>query len=163
MQEFVENRNASAQLPPEFMQQLALIEGRCWCATSPLSLTLNAAEIAWLCYVIGSIISGHISTGTSRDEQLGIDAQLSARVLSCADLLNTRQMQTQLPGSFPYLNLAILSFFQQFSRGHMGQSNFSSSIHMTEAPFEPQIFPLLSAHLGPTDQASILSSMLRTM
>lgn len=124
---------------------------------------MTAAEISWLCYVIGAIISGHISTGTTRDEQLNVDAQLSARVFSCADLLNSHQMQTQAPSSFPYLNLSILSFFQHFSRGHMGQTSFSSSIHMTESTFEPQIFPLLSTHLGSTDQASILSSMLRTM
>lgn len=83
-----------------------------------LTCCLFSASIAWLIYVVGSVISGHITTMSSRDDQITIDGQLSARVFLILDTVTTRVASSVAVGApvTPYIDLAIIYFFQQFRK-----------------------------------------------
>ncbi|OBS73016.1 hypothetical protein A6R68_12398 [Neotoma lepida] len=99
-------------------------------------------RLTWLVYIIGAVIGGRVSFA-STDEQDAMDGELVCRVLQLMNLTDSRLAQA----GNEKLELAMLSFFEQFRKIYIGDQVQKSS----------KLYRRLSEVLGLNDETMVLS------
>lgn len=105
-------------------------------------------QLTWLVYIIGSAIGGRVSFN-SNEEHDTMDGELVCRVLQLMNLTDSRLVQ----GGCEKLELAMLSFFEQFRKIYVGDQVQKNS----------KVYRRLSEALGLNDEATVLSVFIRKM
>uniref|UniRef100_A0A8C5CXG2 Exportin 7 n=1 Tax=Gadus morhua TaxID=8049 RepID=A0A8C5CXG2_GADMO len=109
---------------------------------SPADATVQEGRLTWLVYIIGAVIGGRVSFA-STDEQDAMDGELVCRVLQLMNLTDSRLAQA----GNERLELAMLSFFEQFRKIYIGDQVQKSS----------KLYRRLSDVLGLNDETMVLS------
>lgn len=120
--------------------------------TMPLSSTeieIQENCLTWLVYIIGAVLGGRVFLN-SNDEQDHMDGELAFRVLQ---LMNFTDMRLSQGGFCKKLELAILSFFEQFRKTYIGDSVQKTST----------VYKRLSEVLGLNEEIMVLSVFIRKM
>ncbi|EHH64027.1 hypothetical protein EGM_17134, partial [Macaca fascicularis] len=107
-----------------------------------LGLSPAVGRLTWLVYIIGAVIGGRVSFA-STDEQDAMDGELVCRVLQLMNLTDSRLAQA----GNEKLELAMLSFFEQFRKIYIGDQVQKSS----------KLYRRLSEVLGLNDETMVLS------
>lgn len=105
-------------------------------------------RLTWLVYIIGSAIGGRVTFNTN-EEHDAMDGELVCRVLQLMNLTDSRLPQ----GGCEKLELAMLSFFEQFRKIYVGDQVQKNS----------KVYRRLSEVLGLNDEATVLSVFIRKM
>ncbi|KAJ4450732.1 hypothetical protein ANN_02162 [Periplaneta americana] len=113
-----------------------------------LDITIQEGRLTWLVYIIGSAIGGRVSFN-SNDEHDAMDGELVCRVLQLMNLTDSRLAQ----GGCEKLELAMLSFFEQFRKIYVGDQVQKNS----------KVYRRLSEVLGLSDESMVLSVFIRKM
>jgi len=106
------------------------------------TLEQQEGRLTWLVYIIGAVIGGRVSFA-STDEQDAMDGELVCRVLQLMNLTDSRLAQA----GNEKLELAMLSFFEQFRKIYIGDQVQKSS----------KLYRRLSEVLGLNDETMVLS------
>ncbi|XP_078521642.1 exportin-7 [Lissotriton helveticus] len=123
----------SAQTYQELLQSTTL---------NAMDITVQEGRLTWLVYIIGAVIGGRVSFA-STDEQDAMDGELVCRVLQLMNLTDSRLAQA----GNEKLELAMLSFFEQFRKIYIGDQVQKSS----------KLYRRLSEVLGLNDETMVLS------
>ncbi|XP_067656690.1 exportin-7-like isoform X1 [Haliotis asinina] len=107
-----------------------------------MELAVQEGRLTWLVYIIGSVIGGRVSFA-STDEHDAMDGELVCRVLQLMNLTDSRLTQ----GGCEKLDIAILSFFEQFRKIYVGDQVQKTS----------KVYRRLSEVLGLSDEPMVLS------
>lgn len=99
-------------------------------------------------YIIGSAIGGRVSFNSNEDHD-AMDGELVCRVLQLMNLTDSRLPQ----GGCEKLDLAMLSFFEQFRKIYVGDQVQKNS----------KVYRRLSEVLGLNEEATVLSVFIRKM
>lgn len=118
----------------------------CNTRTSDLDLTIAEGRLTWLVYIIGSAVGGRVSFN-SNDDHDAMDGELVCRVLQLMQLTDNRLSQS---GS-EKLELALLSFFEQFRKIYIGDQVQKTS----------KVYRRLAEMLGLNDESMVLSVIIR--
>uniref|UniRef100_A0A4W6FMV5 Exportin 7 n=1 Tax=Lates calcarifer TaxID=8187 RepID=A0A4W6FMV5_LATCA len=110
--------------------------------SSAADITVQEGRLTWLVYIIGAVIGGRVSFA-STDEQDAMDGELVCRVLQLMNLTDSRLAQA----GNERLELAMLSFFEQFRKIYIGDQVQKSS----------KLYRRLSEVLGLNDETMVLS------
>ncbi|KAK3095971.1 hypothetical protein FSP39_021507, partial [Pinctada imbricata] len=110
--------------------------------TQNVELPVHEGRLAWLVYIIGAVIGGRVSFA-STDEHDAMDGELACRVLQLMNLTDSRISQY----GCEKLDLAILSFFEQFRKIYVGDQVHKMS----------KVYRRLSEVLGLNDESMVLS------
>lgn len=113
---------------------------------SRLEISIQEGRLTWLVYIIGAAIGGRMSFN-SADEHDAMDGELVCRVLQLMTLTDSRLAQ----GGCEKLELAMLSFFEQFRKIYVGDQVQKTS----------KVYRRLSEVLGLTDESMVLSVFIR--
>ncbi|XP_052225839.1 exportin-7-like [Dreissena polymorpha] len=105
-------------------------------------LSVQEGRLTWLVYIIGSVIGGRVAF-TTTDEHDAMDGELVCRVLQLMNLTDSRLTQN----GCEKLDLAILSFFEQFRKIYVGDQVQKSS----------KVYRRLSEVLGLSEESMVLS------
>lgn len=116
--------------------------------TQQIEITIQEGQLTWLVYIIGSAIGGRVSFN-SNEEHDTMDGELVCRVLQLMNLTDSRLAQ----GGCEKLELAMLSFFEQFRKIYVGDQVQKNS----------KVYRRLSEVLGLNDEATVLSVFIRKM
>uniref|UniRef100_A0A2K5JDQ7 Importin N-terminal domain-containing protein n=1 Tax=Colobus angolensis palliatus TaxID=336983 RepID=A0A2K5JDQ7_COLAP len=111
-------------------------------SASPMDVAVQEGRLTWLVYIIGAVIGGRVSFA-STDEQDAMDGELVCRVLQLMNLTDSRLAQA----GNEKLELAMLSFFEQFRKIYIGDQVQKSS----------KLYRRLSEVLGLNDETMVLS------
>uniref|UniRef100_T1H8L6 Importin N-terminal domain-containing protein n=1 Tax=Rhodnius prolixus TaxID=13249 RepID=T1H8L6_RHOPR len=103
-----------------------------------IDVTIQQGRLTWLVYIIGSAIGGRVSFN-SNDEHDAMDGELVCRVLQLMNLTDSRLTQ----GGCEKLELAMLSFFEQFRKIYVGDQVQKNS----------KVYRRLSEVLGLNDES----------
>ncbi|XP_044735322.1 exportin-7 isoform X2 [Chrysoperla carnea] len=114
--------------------------------TQQIENTIQEGRLTWLVYIIGSAIGGRVSFN-SNEEHDAMDGELVCRVLQLMNLTDSRLSQA----GCEKLELAMLSFFEQFRKMYVGDQIQKNS----------KVYKRLSEVLGLTDEAMVLSVFIR--
>ncbi|XP_028966380.1 exportin-7 [Galendromus occidentalis] len=121
------------------------------CQSGTQDKAVAEAQLAWLVYIIGAAVGGRISF-CSTEEQDEMDGQMVCRVLQ---LMNLNLQQNSSNGGLPVasekLELAMLSFFEQFRKIYVGD----------QVPKTSSVYVALSEVLGLADDSSVLAVFVR--
>ncbi|KAL7981295.1 hypothetical protein Chor_002191 [Crotalus horridus] len=129
----------SAQSYQELLQSATAI---------PVDVAVQEGRLTWLVYIIGAVIGGRVSFA-STDEQDAMDGELVCRVLQLMNLTDSRLAQA----GNEKLELAMLSFFEQFRKIYIGDQVQKSS----------KLYRRLSEVLGLNDETMVLSVFIGKM
>uniref|UniRef100_A0A8C9TKZ7 Exportin 7 n=1 Tax=Scleropages formosus TaxID=113540 RepID=A0A8C9TKZ7_SCLFO len=110
--------------------------------SSAMDIAVQEGRLTWLVYIIGAVIGGRVSFA-STDEQDAMDGELVCRVLQLMNLTDSRLAQA----GNEKLELAMLSFFEQFRKIYIGDQVQKSS----------KLYRRLSEVLGLNDETMVLS------
>uniref|UniRef100_A0A8B9L057 Exportin 7 n=1 Tax=Astyanax mexicanus TaxID=7994 RepID=A0A8B9L057_ASTMX len=110
--------------------------------SSSMDVAVQEGRLTWLVYIIGAVIGGRVSFA-STDEQDAMDGELVCRVLQLMNLTDSRLAQA----GNEKLELAMLSFFEQFRKIYIGDQVQKSS----------KLYRRLSEVLGLNDETMVLS------
>ena len=106
-------------------------------------------QLTWLVHIIGAIIRGRQSSSSSAEPQEVIDGELAARIFKLIQVTDTgSHVQRYSLSSKQRLDLAILSFFQNFRRVYVGDQAMHSS---------KQLYARLNDLLGLQDHLMVLN------
>nr|CAH7736012.1 unnamed protein product [Callosobruchus chinensis] len=114
--------------------------------TQRIEITIQEGQLTWLVYIIGSAIGGRVSFN-SNEEHDTMDGELVCRVLQLMNLTDSRLVH----GGCEKLELAMLSFFEQFRKIYVGDQVQKNS----------KVYRRLSEALGLNDEATVLSVFIR--
>ncbi|KAI5640764.1 exportin-7-B [Phthorimaea operculella] len=114
--------------------------------TNPQQILVLQGQLTWLVYIIGAAIGGRASVNTC-DENDAMDGELVCRVLQLMDLTDSRLAQ----GGCEKLELAMMSFFEQFRKIYVGEQVQKNS----------KVYRRLSEVLGLQDETQLLSVLMR--
>ncbi|XP_054168577.1 exportin-7-like [Oppia nitens] len=128
----------SAQTYQELLQNPTL---------SQMDVTIQEGRLTWLVYIIGAAIGGRIFLN-STDEHDAMDGELAFRVLQLMNYTDSRLAQG---GCCKRLELAMLSFFEQFRKIYVGDQVQKTS----------KVYRRLSEVLGLTEETMVLSVFVR--
>uniref|UniRef100_A0A8P0SUW7 Exportin 7 n=1 Tax=Canis lupus familiaris TaxID=9615 RepID=A0A8P0SUW7_CANLF len=117
-------------------------------SASPMDIAVQEGRLTWLVYIIGAVIGGRVSFA-STDEQDAMDGELVCRVLQLMNLTDSRLAQA----GNEKLELAMLSFFEQFRKIYIGDQVQKSS----------KLYRRLSEVLGLNDETMVLSVFIGKM
>jgi len=109
-------------------------------------LNLHEGQLTWLVYIIGYSIGSRVSF-SSTDEDDRLDGELCTRVLQ---LMNLTDMKLPQIGS-EKLELALLTFFDQFKKIYIGDQINKSS----------KVYQIVSERLGIQDETTMLGLFTR--
>ncbi|KPJ01317.1 Exportin-7 [Papilio xuthus] len=112
----------------------------------PQQILVLQGQLTWLVYIIGAAIGGRASV-TTCDENDAMDGELVCRVLQLMDLTDSRLAR----GGCEKLELAMMSFFEQFRKIYVGEQVQKSS----------KVYRRLSEVLGLADESQLLSVLMR--
>ena len=115
-------------------------------SSAKIDVTIQEGRLTWLVYIIGSAVGGRVSFN-SNDEHDAMDGELVCRVLQLMNLTDGRLAQ----GGCEKLELALLSFFEQFRKIYVGDQVQKTS----------KVYRRLSEVLGLNDEAMVLSVIIR--
>lgn len=115
-------------------------------SSAKMDVTIQEGRLTWLVYIIGSAVGGRVSFN-SNDEHDAMDGELVCRVLQLMNLTDGRLAQ----GGCEKLELALLSFFEQFRKIYVGDQVQKTS----------KVYRRLSEVLGLNDEAMVLSVVIR--
>jgi len=110
-------------------------------------LAVQEGRLTWLVYIIGAAVGGRVSFN-SNDEHDAMDGELVCRVLQ---LMNLTDGRLPAGASCQKLELALLSFFEQFRKIYVGDQVQKTS----------KVYRRLSEVLGLNDEAMVLSVVIR--
>lgn len=114
-----------------------------------VELAVQEGRLTWLVYLIGSSIGGcYLVHNNDYD---AMDSELACRVLQLMQLTDNRLAQNGMCESNSKLELAQLSFFEQFRKIYIGEQIQKTS----------KIFRRLSEVLGISDESMLLSVFVR--
>lgn len=116
--------------------------------TPKVDVTIQEGRLTWLVYIIGSAVGGRVSFN-SNDEHDAMDGELVCRVLQLMNLTDNRLPQ----GGCEKLELALLSFFEQFRKIYVGDQVQKTS----------KVYRRLSEVLRLNDESMVLSVVIRKM
>ncbi|KAK2166427.1 hypothetical protein LSH36_39g09000 [Paralvinella palmiformis] len=111
-----------------------------------ITVSVEEGRLAWLVYIIGAVIGGRVSFA-STEEHDEMDGELVCRVLQLMNLTDSRLAQ----GGCEKLDLALLSFFEQFRKIYVGDQVQKTS----------KVYRRLSDMLGLNDESMVLSVFIR--
>ncbi|XP_044761440.1 exportin-7 isoform X1 [Coccinella septempunctata] len=111
-----------------------------------MEITIQEGRLTWLVYIIGSAIGGRVSFN-SNEEHDNMDGELVCRVLQLMNLTDARLTQ----GGCEKIELAMLSFFEQFRKIYVGDQVQKNS----------KVYRRLSEVLGLNDESTVLSVFIR--
>ncbi|XP_046385116.1 exportin-7 isoform X2 [Ischnura elegans] len=111
-----------------------------------IELTIQEGRLTWLVYIIGTAIGGRVSFNNN-DEHDAMDGELVCRILQLMNLTDSRLAQ----GGCEKLELAMLSFFEQFRKIYVGDQVQKNS----------KVYRRLSEVLGLSDESMLLSVFIR--
>ncbi|KAJ8952907.1 hypothetical protein NQ318_006524 [Aromia moschata] len=114
--------------------------------SNQIEITIQEGQLTWLVYIIGSAIGGRVSFN-SNEEHDTMDGELVCRVLQLMNLTDSRLAQ----GGCEKLELAMLSFFEQFRKIYVGDQVQKNS----------KVYRRLSEVLGLNDEPTVLSVFIR--
>ncbi|CAD1475136.1 unnamed protein product, partial [Heterotrigona itama] len=114
--------------------------------TQQMDITIQEGQLTWLVYIIGGVIGGKI-TFNSNEEYDAMDGELVCRVLQLMNLTDSRLAQ----GGCEKLELAMLSFFEQFRKVYVGDQVQKNS----------KVYRRLSDVLGVNDESMVLGILIR--
>ena len=114
-----------------------------------LQLLAEEGRLAWLVYIIGSVIGGRVSF-SSTDEHDTMDGELVCRVLQLMQLTDARLDRQQ---GCQRLELALLSFFEQFRKIYVGDNVQKTS----------KVYRRLSEVLGLNEESMVLGVFISKM
>uniref|UniRef100_A0A023GMQ2 Putative nuclear transport receptor ranbp16 importin beta superfamily n=1 Tax=Amblyomma triste TaxID=251400 RepID=A0A023GMQ2_AMBTT len=103
-----------------------------------LDLAILEGQLSWLVYIIGAAIGGRASFSTADDHD-AMDGELVCRVLQLMQLRDSRLPLGSCSGE--KLELALLSFFEQFRKIYVGD----------QVPKSSKVYRRLSEVLGLSD------------
>ncbi|XP_015191751.1 PREDICTED: exportin-7 isoform X4 [Polistes dominula] len=115
-------------------------------STQQIDISIQEGQLTWLVYIIGGVIGGRV-TFNSNEEYDAMDGELVCRVLQLMNLTDSRLGQ----GGCEKLELAMLSFFEQFRKIYVGDQVQKNS----------KVYRRLSDVLGLNDEAMVLSIFIR--
>ncbi|XP_046658965.1 exportin-7 isoform X2 [Homalodisca vitripennis] len=132
----------------QLFDQAARVYQELMSSPAPPQLDINIQEgrLTWLVYIIGSAIGGRVSFN-SNDEHDAMDGELVCRVLQLMNLTDSRLSQ----GGCEKLELAMLSFFEQFRKIYVGDQVQKNS----------KVYRRMSEVLGLIDESMVLSVFIR--
>ncbi|XP_067129437.1 exportin-7 isoform X3 [Centruroides vittatus] len=111
-----------------------------------LDIAVQEGRLTWLVYIIGAAVGGRVSFN-SADEHDAMDGELVCRVLQLMNLTDSRLAQS----GCERLELAMLSFFEQFRKIYVGDQVQKTS----------KVYRRLSEVLGLSDESMVLSVFIR--
>ncbi|XP_076368513.1 ran-binding protein 16 isoform X1 [Tachypleus tridentatus] len=111
-----------------------------------IDIAIQEGRLTWLVYIIGAAIGGRVSFN-SADEHDAMDGELVCRVLQLMNLTDARLAH----GGCEKLELAMLSFFEQFRKIYVGDQVQKTS----------KVYRRLSDVLGLSDESMVLSVFIR--
>ncbi|XP_017472351.1 PREDICTED: exportin-7-like [Rhagoletis zephyria] len=112
-----------------------------------LDVEIQENRLTWLVYIIGAAIGGRVFLNSS-DEQDHMDGELAFRVLQ---LMNYTDVRLSQGGFCKKLELAFLSFFEQFRKTYVGDQVQKTS----------SVYKRLSEVLGLNEETMVLSVFVR--
>ena len=115
---------------------------------SKMEVTIQEGRLTWLVYIIGAAVGGRVSFN-SNDDHDAMDGELVCRVLQLMNLTDARLGQN----GCEKLELALLSFFEQFRKIYVGDQVQKTS----------KVYRRLSEVLGLNDESMVLSVIIRKM
>ncbi|KAI0211191.1 Exportin-7 [Lamellibrachia satsuma] len=124
--------NESAQTYQELLQS----------GQQNINIAIQEGRLTWLVYIIGAVIGGRVSFA-STDEHDAMDGELVCRVLQLMNLTDSRLAQV----GCEKLDLALISFFEQFRKIYVGDQVQKTS----------KVYRRLSEVLGLSDETMVLS------
>jgi len=158
--------NPTSSAPNDVQQTVAIIEG----------------QLTWLTYIVGAIVGGHSWSSAHMGEgDETIDASLSRRALQLAQGMDYRLTTSNGVGrGEPQLELALLSYFQNFRRVYMflwdqmsgsSSSNIGDSLSvgmivakLDSAPSTKQkVYLRMFEHLGMGDHTTVANIIVTKM
>ena len=109
-------------------------------------------ELAWLVYIIGTVLGSHLTPSSNSDTQQLVDAQLTCAVLQLLPLLNEAANVAERGHERPNqrLELALLFFMQQFRKVYVGDQATASS----------KVYALLQEQLALGDHLAVLAVLV---
>ncbi|CAM4730296.1 unnamed protein product [Leuciscus chuanchicus] len=129
--------------------------------SSTMDIAVQEGRLTWLVYIIGAVIGGRVSFA-STDEQDAMDGELVCRVLQLMNLTDLRLAQA----GNEKLELAMLSFFEQFRKIYIGdQVQKSSKLYRRLSEVLGLNDETMSEHfsfLGVNNQANLSDMRCRT-
>lgn len=114
--------------------------------TSKIDISIQEGRLTWLVYIIGAAVGGRVSFN-SNDEHDAMDGELVCRVLQLMNLTDARLSQD----GCEKLELALLSFFEQFRKIYVGDQVQKTS----------KVYRRLSEVLGLNDESMVLAVIVR--
>ncbi|XP_076259646.1 ran-binding protein 16 isoform X2 [Rhynchophorus ferrugineus] len=112
----------------------------------PMELAVQEGQLTWLVYIIGAAIGGRVSFNAN-DDLDSMDGELAVRVLQLMNLTDSKLTQ----GGCERLELAMLSFFEQFRKIYVGDQVQKNS----------KLYRRLTEVLGLVDELTVLSVYIR--
>ena len=96
-------------------------------------------ELAWLVYIIATVLGSHLTPNSNSETQQLVDGDLTCAVLQLLPLLDSPEYVTErsAESSNVHLDLALLFFLQQFRKVYVGDQATSSSKVYTSPYAEP--------------------------
>lgn len=108
-------------------------------------------QIAWFVYMIGAIIKGRLTTGSTDAQEL-LDGELAARALSVLSVADSPFNQQRYgEESRQRLDIAVLTFFQHFRKVYVGEVVMHSS----------KVYQRLKESIGIDTYIALLDVILR--
>ncbi|CAI5993163.1 unnamed protein product, partial [Closterium sp. NIES-64] len=96
-------------------------------SSSQAALQVMESQLTWIVHIIGAIVRGRLSSSSGDSQEL-IDGELAARVLQLIQVTDTGlHAQRYDERSKQRLDLAVLSFFQNFRRVYVGDQAMHAS------------------------------------
>lgn len=112
-----------------------------------MEIAIQEGQLTWLVYLIGAAIGGRVFLN-SQDDHDAMDGELACRVLQLMQLTDSRLANG---GHCEKLELALLSFFEQFRKIYIGDQVQRSS----------KVFRRLSEVLGVCNECTLLAVFVR--
>ncbi|KAI3436525.1 hypothetical protein D9Q98_005942 [Chlorella vulgaris] len=113
-------------------------------------LEMLEGQLTWLVHIIGAVVRGRMNT-TGADAHETMDGDLAARVFGLLQLVDAGYHTTRYgEHSRQRLDLAFLSFFQNFRKVYVGEQVMHSS----------KVYLKLNERLGLNDHSTVLNIML---
>ncbi|CAB1318270.1 unnamed protein product [Coregonus sp. 'balchen'] len=121
--------------------------------SSTIDITVQEGRLTWLVYIIGAVIGGRVSFA-STDEQDAMDGELVCRYVH-TQLMNLTDSRLAQAGN-ERLELAMLSFFEQFRKIYIGDQGDVPMVNDV-CLCVSQLYRRLSEVLGLNDETMVLS------
>ncbi|XP_078405859.1 ran-binding protein 17-like [Cetorhinus maximus] len=110
-----------------------------------IEIAIQEGRLAWLVYIVGAVIGGRL-TFTCTDEQDSMDGEIVYRVFQLVNLVDSRLPQS----GNEKIELAMLSFFDQFRKTYIGDQLHRSS----------KVYVRISEVLSLTDETRVLETFV---